>query len=83
VDLQRKIEQCSRENIRFTKTICLEAPFHTNLRERCSHHDSIMPDIKAAFDVEYMEQMVDDISSDTSDGSKGPNEIGDESEVCS
>jgi hypothetical protein len=43
-DLNHKIELCCNDNAKFIKHICLRAPLHCNLRKRCPHYDSDMPE---------------------------------------
>jgi hypothetical protein len=43
-DLKHKIELCSNDNVKFTKNICFKAPLHYNLRKRCPHYDSELPE---------------------------------------
>lgn len=43
-DLKQKIELCSNDNVKFTKNICLRAPLYQDLRKRCPHYDSEMPE---------------------------------------
>lgn len=52
-DLTRKINIGCNDNLRFTKNIRLKAPISYNLRKRCPHHDSAMPETLAdAIDME-------------------------------
>jgi hypothetical protein len=46
-DLTRKVERCYNNNIKFTRNICLEAPLTYNLRKRCPHYNSDIPEIVA------------------------------------
>jgi len=43
-DLNHKLELCSCQNVKYTKRICIKAPLNYNLRRRCPHCDSDMPD---------------------------------------
>jgi len=42
--LKHKIECCTGENTKFTRNICLKAPFHYNIRKRCPHHHPCIPE---------------------------------------